>query len=293
MLPPSFTPDLMSQLELLKLRSRRAFLGSRQGAHPSPKRGHGIEFSDYRQYELGDNPRHIDWGVYARTDRLYVKRFQEEQNLHVLIVLDCSASMATPRHEQKWEKSRDLALALAYVALMEQDSVMLAALGGVHTPSFYGARAIHTLGKLLCEMEPGGLKDIENEMRRAASRVRFPGAAIVISDFLMPLPVIQSSFLALRAKNLDITAIQVLGPDDINPLPEASEALAIDSESGEMLELSLDGEGRNEYGVLLVKHNQRLRDFFADARIAYTMALSSKDIAEIIQDSVGATGLLE
>lgn len=293
MLPPSFTPDLLSQLELLRLRSRRMFLGSRQGGHLSPKRGHGIEFSDYRQYEMGDNPRHIDWGVYARTDRLYVKRFQEEQDLHVLVILDTSASMATPLADQKWEKARDIALALAYVALMEQDSVMLSALGAFHTPAVSGARAIHTLGKLLCQTKPGALRDLEGEMRRAASRIRFPGVAVVISDFLMPFSVIEQSFLSLRAKNLDITAIQILGPDDINPLAERSSALAVDSETGEIMEVALDENQRAEYGVLLVEHNQRLKNFFADGRINYTLALSSKELPVIIQESIAETGLLE
>lgn len=293
MLPASFTPDFLSQLELLRLRSRRAFLGSRQGGHPSPKRGHGIEFSDYRKYEQGDNPRHIDWGVYARTDRLYVKRFQEEQDLHVLIILDTSASMATPAHEHKWEKARDLALALAYVALMEQDSVMLSALGSFHSPAFYGGRAIHTLGKLLCQIQPGKSKDLGQEMRRAASRIRFPGIAIVISDFLMPFAVIEEAFLTLRAKNLDISAVQILGPDDINPLPETASALAVDSETGEVMELALDETQRSEYGVLLVEHNQRLKNFLADGRIAYSLALSSKSLAEIIQESIAETGLIE
>ena len=78
----------LKQLELLKINSRRSFLGSRQGGHASIKRGHGIEFSDYRKYVPGDDPRHIDWNVYARTERVYVKRFQEEQDLSVFIFLE-------------------------------------------------------------------------------------------------------------------------------------------------------------------------------------------------------------
>ena len=69
MLPASFTNEFLRQLELLRLQGRRAFLGTRQGGHLSIKRGHGIEFSDYRNYELGDHPRYIDWGVYARSER--------------------------------------------------------------------------------------------------------------------------------------------------------------------------------------------------------------------------------
>src|SRR5262245_21429064 len=116
MLPATFTPEFLRNLELFKIKARRAYLGNRQGGHISPKRGHGIEFSDFREYELGDNPRWIDWGVYARTDRLYVRRYQEEQNLSVLVVVDASHSMRTPPEDKKWESARDLALALSYVA---------------------------------------------------------------------------------------------------------------------------------------------------------------------------------
>ena len=93
MLPEVFTPAILRQLEMLKLSSRRAFLGQRQGAHLSLKRGQGVEFYDYRKYELGDNPRHIDWGLYGRSERIYVKRFREEQSLSVLVLLDSSPSM--------------------------------------------------------------------------------------------------------------------------------------------------------------------------------------------------------
>ena len=84
----TFTPAFLRQLELLRLRARRSYLGTRQGGHLSLKRGHGIEFSDYRKYELGDDPRHIDWSAYARSERLYIKRFREEQDLSVLLLLD-------------------------------------------------------------------------------------------------------------------------------------------------------------------------------------------------------------
>ena len=79
----TFDSSYLAQLELLRLESRNKFLGSRQGGHLSLKKGHGIEFSDYWQYEIGDNPRYIDWKAYGRTDKLYVKQFQEEQDLLV------------------------------------------------------------------------------------------------------------------------------------------------------------------------------------------------------------------
>ena len=292
MLPALFTPDFLSQLELMRLRSRRAFLGTRQGGHVSPKRGHGIEFSDYRKYELGDNPRHIDWGVYARTDRLYVKRFQEEQDLSVLIIVDTSASMGTPPQEGKWERARDLTLALSYVALMQQDSVMVSALGCFHSPTLHGGKSIHTLGNALGQVVPADYKDFPKDMRRAASRIRFPGLAILISDFLMPLSSIQQAFLVLRAKNLDITAIQLLGPSDINPLAGVENALAVDSETGEELELTMDPAAQEDYASLLEEHNTRLGQFLFDGNIPFVQSLVTDDFIYFLQSTLTKTGLL-
>lgn len=292
MLPSSFTPQLLSQLEMLKVQTRRRFLGSRQGGHLSLKRGHGIEFSDFRQYELGDNPRHIDWAVYARSERLYVKRFQEEQNLSVLVLLDASASMFTPAEDKKWEMARDISLALSYITLMEQDSVAIAALGAMSTPVCTGPKAIHHLGRSLLDAKPREQADLQREVQAAAARMRFPGAAIFISDFLMPLDVIEQLFRPLRAKNLDLTAIQVLGVSDINPLPGATSAVVVDSESGEEVELVMDEEVRQEYGSMLVEHNEKLKQFLAQRRISYALAMANDELADIIMKVLPSTGLV-
>jgi uncharacterized protein (DUF58 family) len=293
MLPATFTPQYLRQLELFKLHSRRAFLGTRQGGHVSLKRGHGIEFSDYRQYELGDNPRHIDWGVYARSDRLYVKRFQEEQDLSVLILIDSSASMFTPAADKKWEQSRDIALSLAYVALLAQDNVMLAVPDAFYSPRYTGAGAIHQLGRALLELKLDGGRDFISNTPRAVSALRFPGVAVVLSDFLMPLEDIMRLFNMLRAKNLDITAIQVLGPNDLDPLRGMQEAFVVDSESGRELDLVLDGNMREGYQVVLEQHIKKLRTYFAEARIAFTQVDSNKGLSAVLVEHLSQIGLLQ
>lgn len=292
MLPETFTAQFLSQIEILNIRARRSFLGSRQGGHISPKRGHGIEFSDYRKYELGDNPRHIDWGVYGRTDKLYVKRFQEEQDLSVLIILDTSASMSVPLGEKKWEMARDLALSLSYIALMQHDSVIVSALGNFNSPSFYGGRAIHNLSQMLSDVNAAPLENLDNEVQRAVSRIRFPGVAIFISDFLMPFESIEKAFNTLRAKNLDVTAIQVLSPSDLNPLSTHESALAVDSETGETLNLSLDASQRKQYRQMLDEHNNKFKKYLGEAHIPYAQAISSTPLADFIQGELSKTGLL-
>ena len=293
MLPNSFNPELLRQLQLLKLQARRSFLGSKQGGHLSLRRGHGIEFADYRKYEVGDNPRDIDWAVYARSDRLYIKRFQEEQDLTVLIVLDCSASMGTPAKERKWERARDLALAVAYVSLMQQDTVLFSALGKMHSPHCFGARAIHNLSKLVVDIRPAGDLDLVREVQLAASRVRFPGIAIFVSDFLMPLSDIFGAFDALRAKNLDISAIQVLSDSDLAPWLNATQATFVDSESGEEMTLLLDNNGQEQYQRILKRHNQELLQYLLDVQISYSQTVASQEFDQSIIDCLVESGLLK
>jgi len=293
MLPSSFTPQFLNQLELFKIRARRSFLGSRQGGHLSPKRGHGIEFSDYRQYELGDNPRHIDWGVYGRTDRLYVKRFQEEQDLRVLLVVDGSASMGQDSTDPKWERARDIALALGYIALMEQDTVSAAILGSRTSPVLSGPRAVHQLGALFDRLVPGGEGHFARDIQRAAAQIKFPGVAVVISDFLCPFEEVERGFNALRSRNLDITAVQILSDEDLRPFERGGDsAIAIDRETSERVDVHFTPELRAEYQQILEDHCEQLRDFCAGARISYALALTSESLGDWLQNILPRVGIL-
>jgi uncharacterized protein (DUF58 family) len=292
MLPETFTPQFLNQLELFKIRARRAFLGSRQGGHLSPKRGHGIEFSDYRKYELGDNPRHIDWGVYGRTDRLYVKRFQEEQDLRVLLLVDGSASMGTSSADVKWKRARDIALSLGYIALMEQDTVSAIVLSKRATPVLAGPRAVHQLGTFFENLSPGGEDHFARDLQRAAAQSKVPGVAVVISDCLCPFEELQKGLNALRSRNLDITVVQVLSDEDLRPLEGKDSAIVVDSETGERVDLHFTSELRSEYQELLESHCEQIRDFCGSARISYTLALASEDLGDWIQNILPRVGIL-
>src|SRR6266481_2465564 len=122
-LPEEFTPEFIARLDHLRIRTRREYAGMGKGAHLSPKRGSSLEFSDYRHYSAGDDFRYIDWGMYGRTDKFYIKLFKEEEDLLTYVFLDASASMAFPAADKKFEKAITTALSLAYVALASGDRV--------------------------------------------------------------------------------------------------------------------------------------------------------------------------
>lgn len=293
MLPQSFSPEFLKRLELLKLHTNRAFQGRRQGEHVSLKKGYGIEFSDYRKYELGDNPRHIDWGVYARSDKLYVKRFREEENITVLMAVDPSRSMLAAPSDQKWQVARDLTLSLSYITLMQQDAVILAALGHRPGTTFYGGRAFHQLASTLLKLEPGKDFEFDRELFTAASKVKFPGKAIVVSDFMLPFEVIQRGFNSLRAKNLEICAVQILGPSEIDPPLGRSQNILIDAESNQQVEISFNQDTKDEYLRLLEKHNSQIRQFFLSAQISYLQFVTSAPFEELLFERLPEIGLVK
>lgn len=292
MLPESFTPYYLRQLELLRLKARRAFLGSRQGGHLSLKKGHGIEFSDYRKYELGDNPRHIDWGLYGRSERLYVKRFQEEQDIGVVILLDSTDSLRKPEGGIKWLRARELALSLAYVGFMQRDTVRLISPGSYYGPRLTSPSAIHRLAGELERLPECSPEEFFSGIRKAMSLIRIPGLAFLISDFLYPFEQIQTVFHELRSKNLDICAIQVLSRSELDPPFRGEDLVLIDSETGNELALQCSDRVLREYRYRLQQHNKQLEEFFLSIGVRFQRAEAEQPLDEFVQSHLAHSGML-
>lgn len=287
------TPQFLRQLELLKLRARRAFLGSRQGGHTSIRRGLGIEFSDYRKYEPGDNVRHIDWGVYARSDRLYVKRFREERNITVYVVLDVSGSMFEPAEDRKWDRAKGLALALSYVALMQQDTVRLITPASGLSPAWHGARGFQQLAQALAEPVPVDHVTCLERLTTHARRVTTPGLALVVSDFLWSPDEAAPLFQRLREKNLEIHAVQVLGANDLDPFPGTDEIELVDSETGERQQVVLDPAARTTYRAKLEEHAIQLEETLNRRGVHLTRFLPRTTLSDFVFGELVHRGLLQ
>ena len=284
-------------LDTLVIRTRKAFYGARQGAHRSQRRGHGVEFAEYRSYELGDNPRYIDWNLYARSDKLYVKRYLEEETVSFFIVLDGSRSLTHPALRLKWECATHLATCASYVALASQDPVTISVLGGAHSPAFWGARSLSSIRSFLeavptpaSDEEPAPFDTVE-AARRAATRVTFPGICLIISDFLYPLEHVASTIAAFRARNMELHAVQILGPSDISPSPESGGETLVDSETGEPIGLSLDPASRDRYAIALEGHIERVRDHCHGAQVQFISTVAREPLAQTSIDTLTRMGL--
>ena len=206
-------------------------------------------------------------------------------------MIDPSASMLIPAEDQKWERARDLALALSYIALLQQDSVLLSIPGISTSQSQSGGRAIHTLGRILAPRPTPKDIDLLAGIQSSLSRVRFPGVAILISDFLMPFETVQKIAHMVQAKNLDTHAIQVLGQADVNPLAQQDSARVVDSETGEEVELTLNPQARKEYAALLAEHNERVQQLLASSGISYSVFSPDLSLSEFIIGNLTHSGL--
>ncbi len=299
-LPAVFTPQFLARLETLRLRSRRRFVGSRPGSHVSPRRGAGLEFADYRPYAPGDDLRAIDWKLYCRTNRHYIKLFQEEEDLYTSLFLDLSASMAYPVSDEKYAAARNLTLALAYIVLTGDDAVKLHALTSDETepatPFFRGRRRFVQAHDFFAGLRPRGQPHPPTALARHLHALHRPGKAIWVSDFLFPIETFQASLKLLRAANFDLAVIQVLGRTETDPPLLPAGARFVDSESGDSALVRFDAQARTAYIDRLERHSRELRSACHQAGVRYaqlvTGAEASGDFHDFVLRELPALGVL-
>jgi len=214
-------PAVVARLSTLELKARTVVEGFLSGLHRSPFKGFSVEFAEYRQYLPGDDLSTIDWKVYARSDRYYVKKFEEETNLTCHILLDVSRSMGyggTKAGLTKHEYGQCLAASLAYLMNQQRDAVGLAAFDvGLRTMVGASARGGH-LRALLIALEGltlGGETDVSKPLHQLADALSKRGLVILISDLLDDPDRVVSALKHFRFAGTDVIVFQVLDPDEL------------------------------------------------------------------------------
>ncbi len=297
MLPEPFTPRFLSQLETLRLRTRKEFLGSHTGSYSSPRRGTSLEFADYRRYAPGDDLRYLDWGIYARSDRLYIKLFREEVDLFAYVFIDASASMAFPSLNEKFLPASHIALAIAYVVLANHNHVKLHLLQeratGNASPFYRGRRRMTDCVQFVTGATPSGQLDLAHTLAEHLKHLRKPGKAILISDFLVPAASYQQSLNLLRAFNLDIAAIQVLSRQEVEPSLPADTLAMVDSESQAVTKIRWNAGMRESYQACLAQHNLEIRSFCHQSDIHYSLYVTDRDLGDFVFATLPAIGLFK
>lgn len=294
-LPDEFTPGFLARLEKLRVRTRQRYAGMGRGMHLSPKRGSSLEFNDYRHYSPGDDFRYIDWGLYGRSDKLYIKLFQEEEDLLTYIFVDASASMGFPAGDRKFESAMLTALALAYVALASGDRVMLRVLGGKGgklNPSFVNGRhRIVELARRLADLKPGGQFDFAASLATELHSIRRAGKVFIVSDFLMLFNSVTRGLGMFTAASMDLTAVQILGGRELNGQGLDGDVEVIDSESGERLRVSIGERERTQYRETMLRLTREIKSFCLKRGLHYSLYTTDNDFQQFFVRATRDLGL--
>src|SRR5579863_2627436 len=295
-LPEEFTPEFIARLDQLRIKTRREFAGLGKGTHLSPRRGSSLEFSDFRHYSDGDDFRYIDWGLYGRTDKLYIKLFKEEEDLLTYIFIDASASMAFPERDRKFEAAVATALAIAYVALASGDRVMIRVIAGRGTPPphafVYGRHRIVELGRNLTAIRPGGEVDLAPALARELVSIRRAGKVFVISDFLAMLNSVERGLGLFTAANMDVSAVQVLGGSELEGQGLSGDVEVVDAETGERVRVAMGPRERAKYRETLTRLAQEIKSFCFRRGLRYALYTTDRGFHDFFLHAATELGLM-
>jgi uncharacterized protein (DUF58 family) len=243
--PDLLDPVALSQLGGMEFIAREVVEGFLMGLHRSPHRGFSAEFAELRAYRAGDDLRYIDWRMYGRSDRYYVKQFEEETNLRAYLLLDMSESMgwssAPGTLPSKLWYAKHLAASLALVLLRQGDAVGMAAFHDRIVDRLRargGRRQWHELVRRIDPLEAGGRTSAESALRELAVRLRRRGLVVLFSDLLVARQETLTALKFLRHHGHEVLVFHLLDPGE-RELPQASEARFFDPESNDELLVSV------------------------------------------------------
>jgi len=280
--PSLLSSEFLAQLERFALLSRRAFRGRVKGERKSPRKGSSVEFSDYRAYGAGDDIRYVDWNIYGRLDRLYVKLFVDEEDLYLHVLLDASGSMEFGQ-PSKLEYGARLAAALGFVGLVNLERVGVAVLRERMAEGWSPTRGrgqILPLMDFLGRLRSGGRTAINDGLSQYALRSREAGVAVVISDLMDPEGY-ERGLKALLERRFDVHVIHLLAAEEMNPSFGGDLRLE-DAETGELRDLTLDGEALRAYRQRLREFLERAEQFCRSREITYHRMATDTPVEEFV-----------
>jgi len=235
MVEHNIAPDDLVKVQDLSLLAQVLVAGQRLGLHRSPNAGTSVEFSQYRPYAQGDDPRFVDWKRYGRTDRLHIKEFHEETNMRCTLLLDCSASMGYGTSAMtKFRYAQILAASLAWLLSQQHDEVALVAYHSeicCHIPHQRRAHQVRRLLTALEGLKPGGATETGPALGWVGDIMAPRGMVVLISDLLQPLPQVATQLRALRARRHDVMVFQVQDVAEAT-LPFGDAVTLVDAEGG-------------------------------------------------------------
>lgn len=290
---------LVARLSQLDITSRKLLSGKLKGERRSKRRGQSVEFADHRPYVAGDDLRHIDWNIFGRLDRLFLKLFLEEEDLSMHIVIDCSASLDCG-NPSKFLLMQKLACAMGYVSLANLHRLTVTAIGGVDASDqpqllsavrdLRGRRRLNDLARFITQLRPGGSAPFTDACKRIAITRRGKGVMLILSDFLIKEGY-DGGLRLLLGGGYDVYAIQVLSPQEIEP-DIGGDLRLKDAEDGDLAEVTITAPLLKKYKQTLAAYCARLKEFCAAREITLQTVPSSTPVDVLILDYLRRKGLL-
>ncbi|MBL9149506.1 MAG: DUF58 domain-containing protein [Phycisphaerae bacterium] len=303
---------LMARLDQIDVVSRKIFAGKVQGERRSKRRGISVEFADFRQYVHGDDLRFVDWNIYGRLDRLFLKVFLEEEDLSMVIVLDASASMRWGNPD-KFVFAQKLAMALGYIGLCNHNRVSLVSFGSPanggglqRLSNLRGRRRTGEMGQWLLRLDPTPDLRLEEKKASATSAVTFDdamrtialsrqgrGVMLILSDFLYKQGY-EKGLRYVAGGGYDTFALQILSPEEIDPAANnvSGDLKLVDVEDADQSEVTITPALLKSYRERLNAYCGQMRDFCVRRGITHVLVDSAVDMDELILDYLRKRGLL-
>jgi uncharacterized protein (DUF58 family) len=280
--PTVFDEAFLRQLERLILVTQKARHGGMKGVRRSVKRGQSVEFTDYRDYVLGDDLRALDWNIYARLERLFVKLFVEEEDVTIHILLDASASMEGGAPDKLLFGKR-AAAALAYVGLASYDRVSVAVLqrrAARRFPHVRGTgRIFQVLGDLSGVQPASGPTDLVSAVRHYAAHITQRGPLLLLSDLFDPN--VERAISELAGTRCDVAILHTLSADELDP-PYEGDLRLVDRETGESVDITADAFTLDTYRGRLAAWQARLEAACTKRRVGYVPTPTTLPLAELV-----------
>lgn len=311
---------LIARISRLDFTSRKIFAGKLRGERRSKKRGESVEFADHRPYVSGDDLRHIDWNIFGRLDRLFLKLFLEEEDLSLHIVLDASAS-GDCGEPNKFLYMQRLAMALGYIGLVNLNRVTVSAIGGSETATqrdsetakqgdsetgapaaapvtairdLRGRRRTQDLARFMCGLAPGGVAPFTESCKRIALSRRGKGVMVVLSDFFHKEGY-DTGLRLLVGRGYDLFLIQTLSPQEVDPTGPSGVAGDLrlkDVEDGDVAEVTISAPLLKRYKANLAAYTGQLREFCARREIGLLTVRTDTPIDTLILEYLRKRGVL-
>jgi uncharacterized protein (DUF58 family) len=285
-------PELLAQLERLELVTRKVFRGRMKGERRSKRKGQSVEFADFRAYTPGDDLRSIDWNLYARLDKLIVKLFLEEEDLHFYVLIDESRSMDFGE-PTKLDYAKQLAAALGFIGLVRTDRVRIETLGqGLreHGPVLRGRKSVWRMLDFLNAIAPGDSVPLAEGVKNFCLRNTGRGVVVLISD-LMDKSGYEAGLRCLVSQRMDVYVILLLSQEELEPEVKGDLKL-VDCEDQDIAEISVSAPLLARYKETLNAFTGGAQEFCSRRGMNYLLANNQTPVKDLISNYLRRRGLV-